>query len=130
MTVRATFPIPWETDVVYTDMSHLRPGFHCASAMTVAHREEDDHFVSFSRGPLTLCADSRMGKDASSVFSLCHSDGMVRFRVCEDREILPGEPCILHCEFTDTNGDPVHLIDYASAGKDWETAIAAWLPTK
>jgi len=130
MALLATFPQAWDTDTVYTDMSHLRQGYHCADPVTVVHDEKDDHFVSFSRGPLTLCADSRMGKNASSVFSLCHSDGTVRFRVCEDKDIVPGKPCVLHCEFTDTEGKTVHLIDYASAGRDWKTVIAAWLPTE
>ena len=39
-------------------------------------------------------------------------------------------PCLLQMNFTTENGKPYCLVDYASAGLDWETDIAAWLPTK
>ena len=29
---------------------------------------------------------------------------------------------------TTADGEAYTLVDYASAGKDWETTIAAWLP--
>jgi hypothetical protein len=32
--------------------------------------------------------------------------------------------------FKDKNGNDIKLIDYASAGKDWKTTVAAWLRTK
>jgi hypothetical protein len=130
MSIRATFPISWETDVIYTDMRNLRPGYHCAAAKTVTHRAEDDRFLSLSRGPLTLCADSRTGKAASSVFSLIHKDGAIRGHICEKKEIIEGVPCVVRCELTDTDGKTVILVDYGSAGRDWSTEIAAWLPTE
>ena len=43
-------------------------------------------------------------------------------------EIVPGESCLLRCELAATDGEPITLVDYASAGRDWETMIAAWLP--
>jgi len=45
-------------------------------------------------------------------------------------EIVTGVPCTLKLEFTDKNGEKFYLVDYASAGRDWETTIAAWLKTK
>ncbi len=129
MRIRVTEPIRWDTDVIYTDMSNLKPGSHVASAMTVTHSDKDDQYVSLSRGPLTLAADSRMGKAASSAFSFQKKDGDITCRVCDDREIVDGKNCLVKCEFTSETGEVFHLIDYASAGRDWETEIAAWLPT-
>jgi hypothetical protein len=50
--------------------------------------------------------------------------------LCGDKEIAPGVPCMLKMRFTDRKGEEFYLVDYASAGKDWETDIAAWLRTK
>ena len=60
-----------------------------------------------------------LGKDAKSKYSFKNYD----YRVCED------EKYTLKLEFTDENGEKFYLIDYQSAGKDWESDIAAWLPT-
>ena len=76
------------------------------------------------RGPITLAADSRMGKAADSVF-----DFEPVGQLCEDREIVPGTDCLVKVAFQDKQGNPFCLVDYASAGRDWETCIAAWLPT-
>ena len=32
--------------------------------------------------------------------------------------------------FVDSDGNKFTLKDYASVGKDWETLITAWMPTK
>ncbi len=50
--------------------------------------------------------------------------------LCTDREIIDGVPCLLKMRFADKNGDEFYLVDYSSAGKDWNTEIAAWLKTK
>lgn len=116
-------PISWDTDTVYTDMSHSGGGWHVAEAMAVKHRPEDDKFVALTRGPLTLGADSRLGKAADSVFSFA-SEG----KLCSDRLINAKTECVVKLAFTDKNGEAFYLVDYASAGRDWESEIAAWLP--
>ncbi len=127
MELKAVEPIAWDEDVVYTDGSNCKPGWHSAGPVTVTHEPSDDDFIAFTRGPLTLCADSRTGKAADSVF---------RFvlppvgEVSPSKEIVPGEPCLLRCELEGLDGEKISLVDYASAGRDWDTVIAAWLPTK
>ena len=66
-----------------------------------------------------------MGKAADSVF-----DFEPIGEICADREIAPEVPCLLKMRFTDKNGEEFYLVDYSSAGKDWNTEIAAWLRTK
>ena len=128
MRIRVTRPITWDTDVVYTDSSKAPAGTHRAYAKTVTHKPEDDNYISLARGPLTLGVDSRMGKDAFSIFSFKQENGEIMYRVTEDREIVPGMHATLKCEFVSESGEKFCLIDYASAGHDWETDIAAWLP--
>lgn len=125
MSIRVTEPVVWDTDVLYTNTrTRIRP------PVIVKHRPEDDDFISLSRGPITLCADSKMGKDANEKFDFKTEDGNIVCEKCSDRDIYDGKLCTVKCKFDSADGESFTLIDYASAGKDWETDIAAWLPTK
>ncbi len=124
MPIRLHTPEHWEEDVVYIDMSNNAPGYHCAGPMQVFHKAEEDNYVAVTRGPLTLGADSRTGKPADSLYVPAYAA-----EKCEP-VIADGVPCRVKLRFTPENGEPYCLVDYASAGLDWETDIAAWLPTK
>ncbi len=125
MPIRTQLPVKWEKEVVYTDMTNMKPGSHVACATTVYHDPNDDNYIALMRGPLTLAADSRSGKEAGSVF-----DFEPKGELCTENEITNGVPCLLKMRFTDKSGKDFYLVDYASAGKDWQTEIAAWLKTK
>ncbi len=122
MKLKAHFPEKWEKDTVYTKMKK-GGGWHSAAAEEVFHKEEEDHYIALTYGPLTLAADSRLGKPADSVF-----DFEPRGTLQEDLTIAPNVPCLLKMKFTDKEGKDFYLVDYSSAGRDWETTIAAWLP--
>ncbi len=113
-------PGKWDSDIVYTDMSERIDGFYTASAVNVCHLEQDDKYIAVTRGPITLAADSRTGKTANSIFEF--TDNMPK---CE---IISETQCITKLKFTDKNGKCFYLVDYSSAGRDWESMIAAWLP--
>ena len=70
-----------------------------------------------------LSADSRTGKPADSIFSIPKSE-----EIC-DNSIVEGVPCLLKMRFKGEDGVPYFLVDYAHAGRDWKSTIAAWLPT-
>ena len=125
MKLRTQLPIKWDKAVVYTDMSNATGDNYVAEATTAYHEDKNDNYVALMRGPLVLAADSRLGKDASSIF-----DFEPVGTICADNVIADGEPCLLKMEFTDKTGKKLYLVDYASAGKDWQTEIAAWLKTK
>lgn len=114
MPLRTEYPIPWEKAVVYVP-----------DEKEVYHDPANDGYVAIMRGPLTLAADSRTGKDADSVF-----DFEPVGKLCGDKEITAGVPCMVKMKFTDKKGGDFYLVDYASAGRDWKTLIAAWLKTK
>ncbi len=117
MSIRETLPESWDLDVLYINTcGTMRP------PVAVRHKEEDDRYISLSRGPLTLAADSRLGKDAGSHFSFERKGKKLACRIAEDDNYL------LKCEFTSEDGEKFFLVDYQSAGKDWESEIAAWLP--
>lgn len=124
MSIRETLPEKWDLDVLFINTcGTIRP------PVPVRHREEDDAYISLSRGPLTLAADSRLGKDARSTLSFARSEGKIKCRA-EIGGKVGGDDCILSCRFEDAEGGEFCLIDYASAGKDMESDIAAWLPQK
>jgi len=109
-------PEYWEKDVVFIDGTQQVPGYvHCAGPVEVAHQPEEDNYVAYTRGPLTLAAD---GLDENSTF--------VPTRRVQSAEA--DDSCVVKMTFTPENGEPYTLVDYASAGKDWESTMAAWLP--
>ncbi len=124
MPIRLHMPEHWTEDLIYTDFSQNIPDYFATGPITVFHEERDDHCFAVTRGPLTLAADSRMGKDADSVFM-----GSYEATSCEPK-ITAGVPCLVKLHFTPKDGEEYDLVDYASAGHDWENTITAWLPTK
>lgn len=127
MPVKAVLPETWEEDTVWIDRSNPPPNWSTTGPRKVYHDPKDDKFVAFTRGPLTLCADSRTGKKADSVFAPVLPPVAT---LSHDAQIIPGEPCLVKCHLESLDGQPITLVDYASAGRDWKTTIAAWLPTE
>lgn len=129
MPIREIKPISWDTDLVYTDRSLTTATGYLSGAKEVRHEESDDRYVCLARGPITLAADSRTGKPADSIFTFArNADGTLVCEPSQDTEICNGSTALIRCEFKDENGAPFSLVDYGSAGRDWKTVIAAWLP--
>lgn len=127
MPVQPVYPVSWKEDVIWTNRNNAPAGWSSTGPQTVVHDPRDDRFIAFTRGPLTLCADSRSGKPADSVFSPVLPP---RAKISESKEIVPGQPCMVSCRLQGTDGEEITLVDYASAGRDWKTPIAAWLQTQ
>ncbi|MBR4863311.1 MAG: glycoside hydrolase family 127 protein [Oscillospiraceae bacterium] len=122
MIVKAVMPESWTVDTIWVNRKNAPAGWSSTGPQEVFHQPEEDDFVAFTRGPLTLCADSKMGKDADSVFDPI---------LPPVAKVLPGdEDSILRVSMQGNAGEEFTLVDYASAGKDWKTDIAAWLRTK
>ena len=116
MPIHMHTPEHWESDVIYTDMSKPIPGYaHAASAMQVFHQPQEDHYVAYTRGPLTLAAH---GVAEGSVFVPAYNA----------QPTEADDSCLVKMIFAPENGEAYTLVDYASAGLDWETVMAAWLP--
>ncbi len=124
MSLQIHRPLTWDQDLIYTDLSVKTNGYYTGAPVHVSHQDSEDHYVAVTRGPLVLAADSRTGKPADSVFDFEPKGELVA------PGIAPGVPSLLKLEFTDVKGEKFYLVDYASAGRDWDTVIAAWLPTK
>ena len=111
MPITFHYPIHWEEDVLFGNT-------------LVCHKPEEDNCIAVTRGPLVLVADTRLGISAEDTFALTHTA-----EPCMDRTL--GETqCMLKLKFTQKDGTPVCLVDYASAGKDWQSQMAAWLPVR
>ncbi len=122
MPIELHFPEKWDEDTIYTEIS-WDSGYCGVVPTRVYHNPLDDCYFAVTRGPLTLAADSRSGKPADSIFSIPQE-----YEYCEN-EIYMGVPCLLKLKLKPKNGDEFYLVDYASAGQDWESLIAAWLMT-
>jgi hypothetical protein len=123
MPIKFHYPISWEKDLVFTEAKNI-DGYWVATPVETVHKEEEDNYFCITKGPLVLACDARTGKDPSSIFVPTE-----RFERRES-QIQEGVPCLLKLCFNPENGESYELVDYASAGKDWQTEIAAWLPTE
>ncbi|MBR7141591.1 MAG: glycoside hydrolase family 127 protein [Clostridia bacterium] len=118
------YPQHWEKDVIYTDTSKEINGYCTGGALEVIHLPEEDNYFAVTVGPLVLGADERTGKNPETIFLPTYN------AKAQNCEIVEGEKCLIKLKFTPENGEEYYLVDYASAGKDWTSTIAAWLPTK
>ena len=122
MPIKILRPEHWDTDVVYTKSARTDWGCYYCTPAEVTHKPEEDRYFAVTRGPVTLAADGRTGKAADSAFEPSFDADR------RENEIEPGVPCLEKFEFRTRLGDNYCLVDYSSAGRDWETDIAAWLP--
>ena len=111
MPVTFHYPEHWEEDVILWDQA-------------VKHNPEEDNFIAVTRGPLVLAADTRLGVTTEDTFALTYET-----EPCADLQLGDTE-CMLKLKFTQRDGTAAYLVDYASAGKDWQSQAAAWLPTE
>jgi hypothetical protein len=95
--------------------------YYSASAKKVYSGKEDENYFAVTRGPLTLACDSRTGKSADSPFFVPENGTLCESDICE------GVPCLVKMKFEKEGKEPFYLVDYQSAGRDWQTLIAAWL---
>lgn len=78
------------------------------------------YHVAITYGPLVLARDERLGEVGTPVS-------------ITNLQLKPSSkaPFQTMCEFElETEQGMITLVDYASAGKDWKSAMECWLPTK
>lgn len=119
MPIRIHRPEHWESDAIYTIWKNGPDGAYF-EPLEVIHTEEEDNYVAVTRGPLTLAADDRLGKLAASTFKPTYNAEV------SGSFFADGVPCLIKMKFA-ADGEDYYLVDYASAGHDWESDIAAWL---
>ena len=123
MPIKIHYPEYVEEDTVYTNVVEDFGGYYTALPARIKHSENEKNYFAITRGPLTLASDSRMGKAADSQFHLPD-----KFSLCENVG-ADGKPCFVKMRF-ERGGEEFFLIDYAHAGLDWKSDIAAWLRIK
>lgn len=127
MRCEAILPISYGSQILMNEMiwdhDYVVPTFD----------EEDPkakYHLALRRGPLVLAADSQLGYDAGGTFDIAvEEDGYVNI-TAPSKEIAPYKH-MLEVEVPLTNGETMHVTDYASAGKLWseESKMAAWIYT-
>ncbi len=121
MSIRTQLPVIWDEDVVYNSFRLTNAENHFACEQKVFHDPANDNYIALMYGPLTLAADSSLGKSAWSVFDFDPESG----ELCADNA-----SSFVKFRFVDKDGEEFYLIDYSSAGKKWGSDIAAWIKTK
>lgn len=91
--------------------------------------ENSGYHVALRRGPLMLARDARLEANIESPvdFTKYESDGYVP---CENA-VAPFEHFFCF-NVTDSNGNVIPMLDYASAGRTWDenSMTTVWMPTR
>ncbi len=88
---------------------------------------EQNNFVSFTRGPLVMARDGRLGEDIEFPMSaILDADGFVETAP----SFIAQFPTQVEEKIIMTYDRFATVVDYASAGKTWgyDSTMAAWLP--
>ena len=80
------------------------------------------------RGPIVLARDARLGQPIDDLVDFAADEN--GFAVVRERHDAPF-PCKLDLGILLKNGNEVHAVDYAAAGKTWrrDSIMTAWMPT-
>lgn len=127
MSIRAVRPLEWDKAVLFVDRDPENRKKMMPSVARFESRQQG--YICLNRGPLVLAADDRLGKPADSAFRpVVREDDTVAGTVYEEK--IPGIDPMIMVKFYDLHGNEFSLVDYQSAGKDWQSKIAAWLSTE
>ncbi len=126
MTARLIRPQRCEKDVVFTEFRG-QPVMYALPRVFV-ESEEARYHIAIRRGPLVLARDARLGQDIDEKIDLLSAAD-------DSVELLPIDspfPAEVAFAIPQADGDPVRVVDYASAGQTWdeESRYGCWLPTK
>ncbi len=125
MTTKVIRPVPYGHQVL---MNRVVWG---SNYMIPVYDEEDPlakYHLALRRGPLVLAQENRLGYSVDKPVSISvNEDDSVDAKFPE-QELAPYRH-ILELEIPLTNGETMHVTDYASAGKLWteENKMAAWI---
>lgn len=123
MSLRLEYPQEWKSDQLYVE--YERPAYRPIQT-TVVQTPEELNYICLQRGPIVFALDSDLGIAADAEIKPDFAEAIFEFGKTlqtSDGEIRP----IAVCRMPDENHGTVTLIDYASAGKNWKSDIAAWL---
>ena len=122
--VRVLRPEKWDTDTLCVE--YERPAYRCIPT-EVRQQPEELNYLALERGPIVFAVDSRLGKAADAEFDPIPESAVVSDGSDDGETRQVGIDAAVVCRMTEKGGNPVTLVDYASAGKDWTSDIAAWL---
>lgn len=123
MQLRAEYPQKWDEDHLYVE--YERPAYRPIQT-TVYQKPEELNYVCLQRGPIVLAIDSDLGISADAQVSPEFESA--QFVYGDKIPVMPlaVRPTLV-CNIKDATHGSVTLVDYASAGKNWTSDIAAWL---
>lgn len=103
--------------------------FDMRTAVLYAPDYKDDpaakRHIALKRGPVILARDQRFGEDLQKpVKILTDEEGFAIVSPSCDATFRRNQEFLVY----QVDARPFHAVDYSSAGKDWNSYIAAWLP--
>ena len=127
MPVVAIYPMKWDKTTLFTTRNPDPTTSSLFIPTEVTYDDAQSHFVCFRRGPVMLALDERLGADPAGTFQpVVNDDGTVS--CAENPAEYPQIAPKLSLLCPEASGS-FPLIDFASAGKDWESKMAVWLAT-
>lgn len=112
-------PEKWGEDVLWH--AEYYSGVICEKK--AVQDEKDLDYICFTRGPVVLALDYGKETEADPAVALderCVENAVISTSYLHD----------VICRITDKNGKEITLVDYGSAGRDWKSKIAAWIPAE
>ena len=123
MSLRLEYPQEWESDQLYVE--YERPAYRPIQT-TVTQKPEELNYVCIQRGPIVFALDSDLGVGADAEIKPDFGKASFEFgKALQTAEGVVNAAAV--CRMPDAIHGMVTLIDYASAGKNWKSNIAAWL---
>ena len=128
MRTEAIYPIPYGEQILMNQVvwgaNYMIPTYDIEDPIAKNH-------LALRRGPIVLAQENRLGYSVDEPVDIkVEADGYVLTAVPK-QEIAPYEH-LLELEVPLTDGNAMHVTDYASAGKLWteESKMAAWMLVK
>ncbi len=129
MTTRVIRPPVYSDDLIVDRISV--DGREYAVATYDRQDEKAKYHIALQRGPIMLAQENRLGYSVDEPMSFAVQPDDTIEAILPKQDIAPYEHMVEVCVPL-TDGRTVHLTDYASAGKTWNTdsKMAVWMLTK
>ena len=98
-----------------------------AVPVTIRQSPDELRYFAVKRGPIVFALDEAICSNIDDRFDPDFDSAVV---VRENPDQKPAFNPMVELKMNQKSGSPLTLVDYASAGRTWESRITAWLKTK
>lgn len=117
-----------ELERMWEDGDTIDIEFDMRTKLLYAPECEEDinakNHIALKRGPIVLARDERFKEDIEKPVAVLNTEEGVKISFSNDAKFQTW----VELKAMQENWEEIHLIDYSSAGKDWNSYMATWLP--